>query len=106
MITPVKTATCTRLLKQGDKGPDVTELQKRLNACGEKLVTDGNYSYEVANAVQRRQHRKGLAITGRADIKFQLTIVRETAAVNVENKVDEKPLEKRRRRDDSTASNE
>lgn len=48
----------------GSQGPEVRNLQKRLNVYGFKVRTDGNYNVATANAVKKFQRRKHLSADG------------------------------------------
>jgi GH25 family lysozyme M1 (1,4-beta-N-acetylmuramidase)/peptidoglycan hydrolase-like protein with peptidoglycan-binding domain len=55
------------LLRQGDKGPAVKELQEKLLKAGEKLPrygADGDFGAETEEAVKAFQARHGLAVDG------------------------------------------
>ncbi|WP_211109707.1 peptidoglycan-binding protein [Azospirillum oleiclasticum] len=52
------------VLSVGDRGPEVTALQKRLNASGASLKTDGVFGNGTRDAVMAFQTSKGLKADG------------------------------------------
>lgn len=52
------------VLSVGDRGPEVTNLQKRLNAAGASLTADGVFGNGTRDAVMAFQTRKGLKADG------------------------------------------
>lgn len=48
----------------GSQGPEVRNLQKRLNVYGFKVKADGNYNVATSNAVKKFQRRKHLSADG------------------------------------------
>lgn len=52
------------LLKNGSRGDEVLELQKRLNQNGYNLTEDGIYGQNTANAVRDYQKKNGLSVDG------------------------------------------
>lgn len=62
------------ILKTGDKGPDVTRLQKALASAGHKLVIDGIYGEKTASAVIAQQRKHGLVVDGIYGPKTALTL--------------------------------
>jgi hypothetical protein len=62
------------ILKTGDKGPEVTRLQKALASAGHKLVIDGIYGEKTASAVIAQQRKHGLVVDGIYGPKTALTL--------------------------------
>lgn len=52
------------ILRQGDSGATVTELQKLLNAKGAKVSVDGIFGATTQNAVTQFQRSNGLTADG------------------------------------------
>ena len=52
------------LLKQGSRGPEVSDLQQRLNAAGFKAGTSGTFDAQTQQAVRQYQQSKGLQVDG------------------------------------------
>ncbi len=52
------------ILRQGDSGAPVTELQRLLNAKGAKLTVDGIFGATTQNAVIQFQRSNGLTADG------------------------------------------
>ena len=48
----------------GSQGPEVRNLQKRLNVYGFKVKADGNFNVATCNAVKKFQRRKHLSVDG------------------------------------------
>ena len=48
----------------GSQGPEVRNLQKRLNVYGFKVKADGNFNVATCNAVKKFQRRKLLSADG------------------------------------------
>lgn len=61
----------TQILKTGDRGHDVAQLQKLLNSMGISVFVDGDYGPATAAAIRSYQQRVGLVIDGVAGIKTQ-----------------------------------
>jgi len=59
----------TLILKAGAKGLDVVELQELLNQAGFKVVVDGLYDDNTAEAVRKAQASYGLVVDGQAGAK-------------------------------------
>jgi hypothetical protein len=55
------------MLSRGDRGPDVAELQERLNAHGALLIVDSDFGKDTLAAVLAFQGRSGLPVTGIVD---------------------------------------
>jgi hypothetical protein len=53
------------LLHKGSKGPDVVEVQKALNALGNRLAVDGVYGPATEQAVKKLQGADGLDADGK-----------------------------------------
>jgi peptidoglycan hydrolase-like protein with peptidoglycan-binding domain len=72
-------------LSYGDRGEQVRELQRRLNASGYSVTVDGEYGDETATAVRRFQQQRGLPASGVADSRTleELGVV---GAVTVKNR--------------------
>lgn len=54
-------------LHRGDKGPDVTQLQRQLRHRGWTLKADGHYGPRTEDVVRAFQRDKGLDVTGWVD---------------------------------------
>jgi len=52
------------MLRTGSKGPEVAELQRRLNQAGETLGVDGEFGSATNDAVRRFQGAHGLEVDG------------------------------------------
>ena len=52
------------MLRTGSKGPEVAELQRRLNHAGETLGVDGEFGPATNDAVRRFQGTRGLEVDG------------------------------------------
>ncbi|ASZ78903.1 peptidoglycan binding protein [Serratia phage 2050H1] len=52
------------LLRKGDRGPAVVDLQKQLNAIGYNLATDGIFGNGTDQAVRKVQSGAGLVVDG------------------------------------------
>jgi hypothetical protein len=66
------TPTSYKTLKQGDRGEDVLQLQKELNArIGSFLVCDGIYGQKTYEAVKKAEANLGLVEDGVADPIFR-----------------------------------
>lgn len=57
------------LLKQGDSGNKVTELQKKLYTIGYNLGVDGAYGNETSEVIKKLQRSNNIDITGNLDTK-------------------------------------
>ncbi len=57
-------AYATRILRPGDRGSDVRELQQRLSALGYRLAADGVFGPATRQAVIAFQRRQGLVADG------------------------------------------
>jgi len=71
VVPPVAAAfRLTRILQNGARGADVTQLQRRLNALGMRdsnnraLATDGVFGPLTRSAVQRFQRSRNIGVTG------------------------------------------
>ena len=53
------------MLKLGDKGIAVIELQKMLNKNGANLLVDGDFGAKTEAALKAYQQKQGLSVTGR-----------------------------------------
>jgi hypothetical protein len=62
--SPALTAPVDDLLTQGDRGPEVAQLQTRLNAFGAGLKVDGDFGTGTRAAVMVFQRSKGLTADG------------------------------------------
>jgi peptidoglycan hydrolase-like protein with peptidoglycan-binding domain len=88
-----------RPLRQGDKGPDVQQLETNLRdlGLGSGLTVDKTYDAATVRAVKRWQHSVGLPQTGKVDpgqIMFApgtIVIVKRSASVG-ERAAPDKPL--------------
>lgn len=58
------TSNINTTLSMGDRGPDVKELQKKLNEHGADLIVDGDFGYNTYLAVMEFQGSNGLHIDG------------------------------------------
>ncbi len=68
--TPAQTgAMSDGVLKQGEKGEDVTRLQEALNRNGAKLEADGNFGPATKAAVETYQRSNNLDVDGVAGAK-------------------------------------
>ncbi|WP_010237633.1 L,D-transpeptidase family protein [Clostridium arbusti] len=102
----VTTPTPARdVLKSGDKGDDVKNIQKRLTKFGYTVDEDGNFGEQTVYAVMDFQHRHGLTTDGivqgstltdlkndpTADVMYQPTaqVVSNSNAANVESIVNQ-----------------
>jgi|GEM_PF-1639518 len=56
--------TGTGLMKRGAEGPEVKNLQERLNAHGANLTTDGDFGRKTETAVKNFQRNAGLSPDG------------------------------------------
>ncbi|MDD5277258.1 MAG: peptidoglycan-binding protein [Methylovulum sp.] len=56
--------TPDEVLRLGDRGPEVCQLQERLNAAGANLVVDGDFGQNTHDAVLAFQQQKGLKADG------------------------------------------
>ena len=54
----------TPLLRRGDSGTAVRDLQERLAAAGEVLVVDANYGTQTEGAIRAFQETRGLRVDG------------------------------------------
>ncbi|ARU88294.1 N-acetylmuramidase family protein [Pseudomonas sp. M30-35] len=61
-------------LRHGDRSQAVSQLQKKLNANGAKLVTDGDFGDETEKAVRAYQRKVGLVDDGVAGQKTQAAL--------------------------------
>lgn len=62
------------ILKQGDKGADVTRLQRQLVNAGHTLTIDGIYGEQTTTAVAKQQRTHGLVVDGIYGPKTALTL--------------------------------
>lgn len=53
-----------RTLREGDRGPDVEQLQRALNARGSRLVVDGVFGLLTRSAVRHHQDVGGITVDG------------------------------------------
>lgn len=60
-------AAAPKVLKQGDTGPEVEDLQKKLNDLGGALTEDGNFGWRTKAAVTSLQTDVGIKATGTVD---------------------------------------
>jgi N-acetylmuramoyl-L-alanine amidase len=56
--------TTPTLLRRGDRGEAVRDLQERLLSAGEPVVVDGTYGPSTEDAVRAFQHTRGLRVDG------------------------------------------
>jgi peptidoglycan hydrolase-like protein with peptidoglycan-binding domain len=64
-MTSTPTATATDpMLRQGDSGAAVTELQRLLNAKGANIAVDGDFGDATRAAVVKFQQQNRLAVDG------------------------------------------
>ncbi|MFT8316150.1 MAG: L,D-transpeptidase family protein [Clostridium sp.] len=93
------------VLKSGDKGDDVKDIQKKLNKFGYTVDEDGDFGEQTVYAVMDFQHRHGLTTDGivkgstlddlkkepTADVMYQPTapVVSNANSANVENIVNQ-----------------
>lgn len=61
-------------LQHGDRSQSVSQLQKKLNANGAKLMIDGDYGDETEKAVRSYQRKAGLVDDGVAGPKTQAAL--------------------------------
>ncbi|MES9280141.1 peptidoglycan-binding protein, partial [Cutibacterium acnes] len=61
-------------LHHGDRSQAVSQLQKKLNANGAKLIIDGDYGDETEKAVRAYQRKAGLVDDGVAGPKTQAAL--------------------------------
>jgi len=54
----------TTLLRSGDAGPAVRDLQERLTRCGYAVTFDGIFGSETLSAVREFQTRRRLRLDG------------------------------------------
>lgn len=64
-----------RTLRQGDSGPAVTTLQRRILAAGIDIDPDGTFGPATEQAVMQIQRRFGLVIDGIAGAKTQAALL-------------------------------
>lgn len=69
-----------RLLRRGDSGDDVLELQRRLGRAGFPLALDGQFGPATERAVRAFQSRVGLVADGRVGPKTDLMLGRPSPA--------------------------
>ena len=60
----VKAPIARSVLKEGDKGDDVKDIQKKINTFGYHVGTDAQFGEETIYAVMDFQHRHGLSTSG------------------------------------------
>ena len=63
-----------QILMLGDRGPEVTALQEKLNAHGAQITADGIYGRDTQAAVMAFQSSKGLAVDGVAGAATQAAL--------------------------------
>lgn len=68
-IQPAPVVKLEVVLKQGDSGDKVSQLQKKLFSLGNDLTVDGIYGNETAEAVKKIQKSNNLEQTGNLDMK-------------------------------------
>jgi len=56
--------TAGTLLRAGDIGEAVRDLQERLTQCGYSVTLDGSFGDETLDAVRAFQTRRGLRVDG------------------------------------------
>ncbi|RME73706.1 MAG: hypothetical protein D6785_16765 [Planctomycetota bacterium] len=65
MTNPVDSGTSSVLLKKGDHGEKVKDLQKRLASVGYSISADGIFGSQTENALKRFQRAMGVEMTGK-----------------------------------------
>ena len=68
-----------RILRRGDSGDEVMELQRRLSAVGFPLTLDGQFGPATEHAVRAFQNKAGLVVDGLAGPKTDLMLRHATA---------------------------
>lgn len=67
VAAPAVAAVAPPTLKQGDSGPEVENLQKKLNELGAALTEDGNFGWRTKAAVTSLQSDVGVKVSGTVD---------------------------------------
>lgn len=77
------------MLKRGDTGKYVEDLQRNLIALGYSLTVTGTFDDRTEAAVEAFQSKHGLLVDGKAGIRTNTKIGEEIAAMVLEPKIDE-----------------
>src|SRR3989441_3475076 len=67
VAAPAAAAVAPPTLKQGDTGPEVVDLQKKMNDLGAALTEDGNFGWRTKAAVTSLQTDVGIKVSGTVD---------------------------------------
>src|SRR3989442_2948164 len=67
VAAPAAAAVAPPTLKQGDTGPEVVVLQKKMNDLGAALTEDGNFGWRTKAAVTSLQTDVGIKVIGTVD---------------------------------------
>jgi len=67
VAAPAAAAVAPPTLKQGDAGPEVVDLQKKMNDLGAALTEDGNFGWRTKAAVTSLQSDVGVKVSGTVD---------------------------------------